>query len=233
MRCDDDGQKNQYQYDDTSHGKRILAQASHTILEKCGRLTHDILLLLFLICRLLEICLIEFAQIYLCRQNLSMFQLHYFYPSFRTLLKCDSWIDELICNIGQQVCHNHQNCEENCRCHNHRIVSVGNTCYERRSQSSDGKNILNNHGTCQNVCNHRSHISDNRNQRVAQRMFENDFPARNTFRSRGTDVILVQGIQHTGLCQTCDVRHRINTQRDNRQYIVRTRGRPYREPAEL
>lgn len=72
-----------------------------------GRLTHNILLLLFLICRLLEICLIEFAQIYLCRQNLSMFQLHYFYPSFRTLLKCDSWIDELICNIGQQVCHNH------------------------------------------------------------------------------------------------------------------------------
>ena len=107
MRCDDDGQKNQYQYDDTSHGKRILAQASHTILEECGRLTHNILLLLFLICRLLEICLIEFAQIYLCRQNLSMFQLHYFYPSFRTLLKCDSWIDELICNIGQQVCHNH------------------------------------------------------------------------------------------------------------------------------
>lgn len=76
MRCDDDGQKNQHQYDDTSHGKRILAQASHTILEECGRLTHDILLLLFLICRLLEICLIEFAQIYLCRQNLSMFQLN-------------------------------------------------------------------------------------------------------------------------------------------------------------
>ena len=75
MRCDDDGKKNQPQYADTSHGKRILAQASHTILEECGRLTHNILLLLFLICRLLEICLIEFAQIYLCRQNLSMFQL--------------------------------------------------------------------------------------------------------------------------------------------------------------
>lgn len=40
MRCDDDGQKNQYQYDDTSHGKRILAQASHAILEECGRLTN-------------------------------------------------------------------------------------------------------------------------------------------------------------------------------------------------
>ena len=60
-----------------------------------------------------------------------------------------------------------------------------------------------------------------------------DEKVRNTLRSRGTDVILVQGIQHTGLCQTCDIRHRINTQRDDRQYIIRTRGRPYREPAEL
>ena len=61
MRCDDDGQKNQHQYDDTSHGKRILAQASHTILEECGRLTHDILLLLLFFRCLYKIALIKFT----------------------------------------------------------------------------------------------------------------------------------------------------------------------------
>lgn len=58
-------------------------------------------------------------------------------------------------------------------------------------KTTNGKYVLHNHGTCQNIGNHRTNICYNRNQGIFQRMLKNNFEPVHALCPCSTDIILI------------------------------------------
>ena len=63
---------------------------------------------------------------------------------------------------------------------------------ELLAQTADREDILYDKGSCQNIGQHRSYISNNRDQSVSERVLEDDLDHRNTLGSRGADIVLTE-----------------------------------------
>ena len=152
-----------------------------------------------------------------------------------SLIKFDARVYNFVHDIAQQIHEDHDDCEEDRGGHDHRIITVGDRLYKLLSESADVEDVLDDEGAGENVGKHRANVGDDRNERVAERMFKDDLAGRNAFCSCRTDVILAQGIQHTGLGKSGDVRCRVRCEGDDRQNIFGSGcvRREYGEPSEL
>ena len=69
-------------------------------------------------------------------------------------------------------------------------------------------------------CDLRSQVSDNRDQRVTKRMFEDDLAVFQTFCSCCLDIFLIDGVEHGRSGLSGQITHRIESKCRTRQYIT-------------
>jgi len=145
----------------------------------------------------------------------------------------DPGIHDFIQQVAHQVCCHHQDRKKDRGGHDQRIVPVVDGADELAAQSADGEDRLHHHGARDDIGDLGAGIGDDRDQRVAQRMLEDDLPAVDALGARRADVVLVERVEHAGLRQTRRVGHRVGRQRDDRQNVAVGGRAPDRHPAQL
>ena len=148
-------------------------------------------------------------------------------------VQLDPRVDQLVKDVTHQVHEDHDEGEENGRTHDHRVITVRNTVDELGTKSADGEDLFDNQRAGQDGRGQGTDVGDDRNEAVAQRVYENDLPVGNALRPCRADVVLSEDVQHTRLRQTGDVRHGGQRQRQNGQHVAWVVGTPDRHPLEL
>ena len=82
----------------------------------------------------------------------------------------------------------------------------------------DSKYLLYHERAGNNVCKHRSKISDDRDQRILQCMSKDNLYRRNALCPCSTYIILSQNIEHRRSRKSCNIRHGVQRQRNDRKY---------------
>src|SRR5262245_24884307 len=107
-----------------------------------------------------------------------------------------SWIDDGIENVNDEVEYNGEDGDDHHRSHDQRVVPVQGRLDEITPDARYRENRLDNDRAGKQGGRRRAGIGDDRQQRAAQRMLDDDAPIRKTERAGGANMMRAKRLDH-------------------------------------